>query len=41
MVDILELLKGGDTPRQDQLTFLKAQILFWLIWGNGWTRQEL
>ena len=31
MVAILELLKGGDIPRKDHSTFLKAQILFWLI----------
>ncbi|KPN63847.1 serine/threonine-protein kinase HipA [Aliiroseovarius crassostreae] len=31
MVDILRLLAGGDTPTEDQDTFLKAQILFWLI----------
>jgi serine/threonine-protein kinase HipA len=31
MADILNLLKGGDTPAEDQKTFLKAQILFWLI----------
>jgi serine/threonine-protein kinase HipA len=31
MVTILDLLKGADTPRQDQLIFLKAQILFWLL----------
>ena len=31
MVDILNLLKSGDTPAADQKTFLKAQILFWLI----------
>jgi len=31
MVDILNLLKGSDTPAEDQKTFLKAQILFWLI----------
>jgi serine/threonine-protein kinase HipA len=31
MVEILKLLKGGDTPAEDQKTFLKAQILFWLI----------
>jgi serine/threonine-protein kinase HipA len=31
MVDILNLLKGGDTPVEDQKLFLKAQILFWLI----------
>jgi serine/threonine-protein kinase HipA len=29
--DMLDLLKGGDTPAEDQKTFLKAQILFWLI----------
>jgi serine/threonine-protein kinase HipA len=28
---ILDLLKGADTPAQDQKTLLKAQILFWLI----------
>jgi len=31
MVEILELLKAGDTPAVDQKTFLKSQILFWLI----------
>ena len=31
MVDILNLLKGSDTPEEDQATVLKAQILFWLI----------
>jgi serine/threonine-protein kinase HipA len=31
LVDVLDLLKGSDTPAQDQLTVLKAQILFWLI----------
>lgn len=31
MADILERLKGGDTPADDQKNFLKAQILFWLI----------
>ena len=31
MEDILKLLKGGDTPSADQKTFLKTQILFWLI----------
>ena len=31
MVTILDLLKGADTPRQDQVIFMKAQILFWLI----------
>lgn len=29
--DILDLLKGGDTPAADQKMFLKTQILFWLI----------
>jgi serine/threonine-protein kinase HipA len=28
---ILDLLKGSDTPAEDQKKFLKAQILFWLI----------
>ncbi len=31
MVEILTLLKGSDRPQEDQKTFLKAQILFWLI----------
>jgi serine/threonine-protein kinase HipA len=31
MVHILDLLKGSDTPAEDQRVFLKAQILFWLI----------
>lgn len=31
MREILELLKSSDYPRQDQFTFLRAQILFWLI----------
>jgi serine/threonine-protein kinase HipA len=31
MVDILNLLKGSDEPRKDHLTFVKAQILFWLL----------
>ena len=31
MVAILHRLKGSDTPEEDQKTFLKAQILFWLI----------
>lgn len=31
MADILSLLKAGDTPGEDQKTFLKAQVLFWLI----------
>lgn len=28
---ILDLLKGSDRPADDQKTFLKAQLLFWLI----------
>lgn len=31
MVDILGLLKGSDTPIEDQEVFLKAQLIFWLI----------
>jgi serine/threonine-protein kinase HipA len=31
IVEILDLLKGSDTPAQDQHNFFKAQILFWLI----------
>lgn len=31
MVAILDLLKGSDTPEEDQRTFVKAQLLFWLI----------
>lgn len=31
MVQILNLLKGADSPLDDQRTFLKAQVLFWLI----------
>lgn len=31
LIDILDLLKGSDTPAEDQTTVLKAQILFWLI----------
>ena len=31
MVEIMNLLKAGDTPAVDQKTFLKSQILFWLI----------
>jgi len=31
IVDILDRLKGADTPAEDQKTFLKTQILFWLI----------
>jgi serine/threonine-protein kinase HipA len=28
---ISELLKGSDTPRDDQIRFFKAQVIFWLI----------
>jgi serine/threonine-protein kinase HipA len=31
MVAILDLLKGSDNPADDQTTFLKAQLVFWLI----------
>lgn len=31
MKRILELLKGSDTPQEDQRTFLQAQIVFWLL----------
>lgn len=31
MMQLLGLLKGGDTPAEDQATLLKAQIFFWLI----------
>lgn len=31
MVDIIEFLTGSDTPTADQDTFLKAQIIFWLM----------
>jgi serine/threonine-protein kinase HipA len=31
VVDGLKLLKGSDTPAEDQKAFLKAQVLFWLI----------
>ena len=31
MVEILKLLNSSDVPAEDQKTFLKAQILFWLI----------
>lgn len=31
MVDGLTLLKGSDTPAEDQKAFLKTQVLFWLI----------
>ncbi len=31
MVQILDLLKGSDTPAEDQALFFKAQLIFWLI----------
>jgi serine/threonine-protein kinase HipA len=31
MIDILNLLKGSDTPAEDQKLFLKSQVLFWLL----------
>ena len=31
MVDILNLVKGGDNPSDDHKLFLKSQILFWLV----------
>lgn len=31
MIDILNLLKGSDSPASDQTLVLKAQLLFWLI----------
>lgn len=31
IVDILKLLKGSDTPTEDQIAFFKSQILFWLM----------
>jgi serine/threonine-protein kinase HipA len=31
IIDGLNLLKGSDSPREDQKAFLKAQVLFWLL----------
>ncbi len=31
LAQLLDLLKGSDTPAADQMTLFKAQILFWLI----------
>ena len=31
MADVLNLLKGSDTPAEDQEVFIKAQVIFWLI----------
>lgn len=31
MVNILDLLKGSDTPAEDQKRVMKAQMLFWLM----------
>lgn len=30
-LDILHILRGGDTPEADQMAFFKSQVLFWLI----------
>jgi len=31
MLDVLNLLQGADRPLEDQRSFIKAQVLFWLI----------
>jgi serine/threonine-protein kinase HipA len=31
ILDVLEFLKGSDTPDADRINFLKAQIVFWLL----------
>jgi serine/threonine-protein kinase HipA len=31
ILDLLEFLKGSDTPDADRINFLKAQIVFWLL----------
>ncbi len=31
IIEIINLLKASDTPEEDQLTFFKTQLLFWLI----------
>ena len=31
MKDILQLLKGSDTPNEDLATFMRANIVFWLL----------
>lgn len=31
IADLLEFLKGSDTPDEDRINFLKAQIVFWLL----------
>lgn len=31
MRDIIQLLKGSDTPEQDIATFMRASILFWML----------
>jgi serine/threonine-protein kinase HipA len=31
MADILDFLKGSDDPAHDQLIFIKAQMVFWLL----------
>ena len=31
IVEVLEILNGAVAPREDRLTFMKAQIVFWLL----------
>ncbi|NOZ53163.1 MAG: type II toxin-antitoxin system HipA family toxin [Gammaproteobacteria bacterium] len=31
IIDVLECLNGAVAPREDRLTFMKAQIVFWLL----------
>lgn len=31
ILDVMRLLNGSQSPREDRLTFLKAQIVFWLL----------
>ena len=31
IADILTFLNGAESPREDRLTFLKAQIVYWLL----------
>lgn len=31
ILDIMKFLNGAEKPRQDRLTFMKAQIVFWLL----------
>jgi hypothetical protein len=39
MRQILDLLKASDEPEADQRTFLKAQIVFWLLGARTGTRK--